>query len=110
VARSKFINQNLYELDVSCGEDNEEDWLKRTYYRTYPVFDLDIETGPVRPNLFSISLNGREDIYPIQEFNRVFQYNQLITPNTNVNIKFIKRISGQDKLLSVCGMIIKQIN
>jgi hypothetical protein len=27
-----------------------------------------------------------------------------------VNIKFIKRISGQDKLLSVCGMIIKQIN
>ena len=110
VARSKFINQNLYELDVSCGEDNEEDWLKRTYYRTYPVFDLDIETGPVRPNLFSISLNGGEDIYPIQEFNRVFKYNQEITPNTNVYIKFIKRISGQDKLLSVCGMIIKQIN
>lgn len=110
VARSKFINQNLYELKIDCEEEDVESWLKRTYNRTYPVFDPDIETGPVKPNLFSININGREDIYPIQDFNQTFTYNQLITPNTNVYIKFIKRISGQDKLLSICGMLIKQIN
>ena len=110
VARSKFINQNLYELDISCGEETEENWIKRTYDRTYPVYDPDFETGPIYPNLFSISINNREDIYPIQEFKQKFIYNQLITPNTNVYIKFIKRVAGNDKLLSVCGMLIKQIN
>ena len=110
VARSKFINQNLYELDISCGEETEENWIKRTYDRTYPVYDPDFETGPIYPNLFSISINNREDIYPIQEFKQKFIYNQSITPNTNVYIKFIKRVAGNDKLLSVCGMLIKQIN
>ena len=96
--------------DNSEDEETEEDWLKRTYDRTYPVYDPDFETGPIYPNLFSISINNREDIYPIQEFKQKFIYNQLIVPNTNVYIKFIKRVAGNDKLLSVCGMLIKQIN
>lgn len=102
--QSHFINQNLSEINITCGETDMNTWLERLYYMTKPLTDQDKEAGPPKPNYFSICTKDWSFDYPIEKWNEVLPIGALVPDHSTLFIKFFKRTADTDIQLSIAGV------
>ena len=111
VAKTKFVNQNLTTLDISCGETVLANWLDRVYYRTEPLVNNDLETQAPQPTMFSVLLDdGTETVFPISAWNQALTINHAITDSSTLYVKFFIRNQTTDIILAVAGLPVNQQN
>jgi len=100
-----FVNANLKYLNISQNETVFEAWLDKVMYRTKPLFDTDYETEAPVPNMFSIIIGSNEFEFHISKWHQDLTIENVALANTDsVFIKFFKRTTETDLILSVAGM------
>lgn len=107
---STFTNQNLYQLDLTCGDTTLADWLTRLYYNTQPIYDPASEVQPLAPNYFVLMIGASEVAYPISKWNSAIKFNSLVPNNGTAYIKFIYRTADSDLQLAIAGIPVYQQN
>ena len=111
VAASVMINQNLFNLTISCGESALDSWLARVYRAVKPLYDPSAENSPPTPTSFIISIGNVETKYPIGKWNSVLSFNGIVPPNGTAIIKFVTDMpDGTSLQLACAGMPIYQQN
>lgn len=109
-ANVKYINANLNILRIDSGIVNFEDWLKRTYFDTKPIFNNLREIAPPRPNLFIIRSGNLNVEFNITSWNKDLTVGFGIVTNDTLFVEFIYRTSTSDVKLGVSGLPIYNLN
>lgn len=105
-----FINQNLRKVKIDQGELTLDAWLERLYYRTLPLMDAQVEGSAPRPDMFSLLIGNNELQFPISQWNQELQITQSLLNNETLFIKFFKRTTETDLILSVSALPVWQVN
>lgn len=111
--RSKVINSNLNEMDISSGFTTQAEWLQAFYYNTKPVSNPELESGPVYPTHVKITDgNGINQItVRIEDY-----WNKRITTNFNLfedqtwYLHFLKQGPVKDLILSIAATQVHQVS
>lgn len=69
-ARLKLISIGSWKLDISQGKTSLSEWLAAVYLPTKPLYDPTVETGPLTPTHFVVSINGIRTEYAISDWNK----------------------------------------
>lgn len=94
-------------IDISSGTTNEDDWLTKFYYNTFPLYDPSIEIQPPKPTHFKIIYPGCADnMHPISDYNKLITLNVSPVINRNLPIVFYKIIGNTTMVLSVASCLI----
>lgn len=109
--RSRFVNQNLSDVDMQSGYGSMEQWLDAFYYNTKPLLNPELEVEPVVPDHVIITDGGQSSIrLKISEYwNRRFQVNFPVLDGETWYMKFVKQTSTTDLVLSVAGVPVQQV-
>lgn len=107
-AVSAMVNSNLWKLRLDSGFTTFAAWLEALYYKTLPLTDTTVETRPPEPNFFKVVIGNVETELPITQWNGVHQFTSAIPNNSNVYLKFFRRVADNDVQLSIAGMIVMQ--
>lgn len=105
-----FINQNLRKVRIDQGETVLDTWLERMFYRTIPLYDAQVEAKAPKPDMFSLLIGNTELQFPISQWNQDLQITQSLLNNETLFIKFFKRTTETDLILSVSALPVWQIN
>ena len=104
-ATAYFMNTNSWRIRVDCDSVNIAQWLDKLYWRTQPLINPYTETVAPEPNWFSLIINGISTDYPISQWNSEFIINGSIANNSNVYVRFFRRLNDTDLELGMSGMI-----
>lgn len=108
---STMVNQNLFNLSISCGESALDSWLARVYRAVKPLYDPSVENSPIQPTSFIISIGNVDTKFPISKWNAVLPFNGIVPPNGTAIIKFVSDMpDGTSLQLACAGMPIYQQN
>jgi hypothetical protein len=107
-ASASLINQNLSKVKLDMGETDVTNWLNRLYYESLPLYDPLREIKAPLPNFFSLTVNGQEEPFPIDQWNSELQLNGSLVNNDTLMIKFYKEIDQGRLELAMCGVPIYQ--
>lgn len=110
--RSRFINQNLSEIDLTSGFANMGDWLQAFYYNTKPIIDPMLEEEPVVPSHIVFTDGGGVNQVKLaiaDYWNKRFATNFGVTQDSTWFIKFVKQGATDDLVLSVAGAPVTQV-
>jgi hypothetical protein len=109
-AKTTFVNQNLWKIDLSQGEADVNSWLQRLYWLTEPLSDASKEAEAPTPDYFSLLLNGQEVEFPIVNWQNVLQVSQQVPDSSTLFIKFFKRTNNNDQQLAIAAVPVYQQN
>lgn len=104
-ATKYYISAGNTKVRVNSGLDDFDDWLKKVYYNTLPLYDSQREAGPIVPTHFVLLINGIETEYPINAWNTELSVSQLVPNQGTIYLKFIKKLLNTDLQLSVAGLL-----
>ena len=110
VAKTTLIQQNLFQLDITCGETVLANWIQRMYLNTEPLTDPQQEVAAPVPNFFSIVTSNGDVAFPISEWNQVLPINNIINNLDTLFVKFFLRTADNDVQLSIAGLPVHQTN
>jgi hypothetical protein len=97
----------LTAINIASDITVEQEWLDRVYYATYPLYNIGAESRPLVPSHFRIYYKSKIVDYPIDQWGLNLNLDTVIDDNTNVRIVFLNKDVGDDKILSVAEMLIK---
>lgn len=103
-ASGTIINQNLMQIDISCGETVLANWLDRIYRLTKPLSDQGREVKAPDPTHFSVCTPNWEVTYPIAKWKDVLSLNYTVLNSSTVFVKFFVRTPDTDIQLSIAGL------
>jgi hypothetical protein len=86
------------------------EWLDAIYKDTNPMFDSNLELGPLDPTHFIVTINSINFEFPISQWNQKLSINQPITNNSTIVIKFIRRSVQRDLQLSIASTLVFQVD
>lgn len=110
--RSRVINQNLNEMDISSGFTTLEAWLQAFYYNTKPLSNPAMEEGPVYPTHVKITDGFGTNMITV---NIEENWNKRITTNFNLTqdqtwyLHFLKQGPVSDLVLSIAATQVQQV-
>lgn len=109
-ARTKMINQNLSNVDISNGFATQEEWLEALYYNTKPIFNPRLEgpERPIPPDHFVLMHGNSETKYPLDRWDKVNQILGTVAPNSTLFVKFVRQGVNRDMILTVAGLTVVQ--
>jgi len=99
-----FVNGTIWDVNVTCGQTEVEDWLQRTYYASKPIFDPINEVGPVEPTHFIVHINSQQYERELAQWNVAFETNQNIQQGGLVGLRFIRRTNDGDLQLAYAAL------
>lgn len=98
------INQNLWEVDITCGIETIEEWVNRLYRDTKPIYDETAEIEAPEPNYFRLTVGNFSQTYPISMWNTLFRLSSTAQNGQNVYIHFFRRTGTEDLQLAVAAI------
>jgi hypothetical protein len=110
--RSRFINQNLSEIDVKSGFTTQAAWLQGMYYNTRPLTNPRLENEALVPTHFIFtdgSGTAQVKLSIAEYWNKRFTVNFGVMQDTTWYIQFVKESANGDLILSVAGAPVKQV-
>jgi hypothetical protein len=112
LCHSTYRRENSTEWIVRVAPELESqaDWLDALYKNTSPMFDPNLESTAPVPTHFQVITNGTSFEFPISRWNTELILNQVVTNNSNIYIKFIRRLPNKDLQLSAAGTPIFQVD
>ena len=109
-ATAENIATNTWHVDVSTGANTQAAWLEKLYFRTQPLFDPNVESGPMTPNFFRVIIDGITNEYPLSQWNSKLTFVGAIRNNTTAYVQFIKRTPDNDFELAIAGLPLYYVN
>jgi len=109
-AVTTYVGAQLTTVAIDVGAANLTEWLNRLYYATEPLTDPFTETAPPVPNMFSISYNGLDFEYTIDQWNVPLHIGTGIVNNDTLLVKFFLRTTANDLQLAIAGLQAWQTN
>lgn len=110
--RSRFINQNLSEVEVLSGFATKAAWLQALYYNTRPLTNPRLEDVPLEPThfIFSDGTGTNQVKLKIDDYwNKRFSVNFGVQEDTTWYLQFVKESAQGDLILSVAGAPVHQV-
>lgn len=106
-AQSHMVNQNLHQVDISCGASDLEEWLDRVFYATQPLFDPESEIRAPAPNFFVLHLTANVSLeVPISQWNQTINATQMPPAGGLIYLEFLRRGAQTDLQLGTSAMIV----
>ena len=96
-----------YDLNISSGILDFEEWKTKTFVHTYPLIDLTRELNPPHPTHIQVRYAGEMREIAIADWNTNITFTTPVSENANVNLTFIKKIASETIYISEAAMIIK---
>lgn len=91
---------------IHTGITEFSEWMERVFERTYPLTHREVEVSPPTPTHIEVAYGLRKTQYPIEDWNKEFSHDGTLTQNKLVTIKFLKRLTGSDLVISVAAMMV----
>jgi hypothetical protein len=107
-AKVTIVDQNLMQVDVTCGETVLANWLQRLYRLTYPLTDQGREIKAPDPTHFSIGTASWSVVYPIDQWNKILSSSYTVPNSSTLFVKFLIRTPDTDIQLAVAGLPVYQ--
>jgi len=106
-ANAHMVNQNLWELNITCGLTNKQDWLDKVYYAIQPLFDSQTEIKAPEPNYMKLHVGSESIETLVSTWNQLMTFQQMPPEGGLVWIEWIKRDGQNDLQLGKSAMIVK---
>ncbi|YP_009212873.1 virion structural protein [Ralstonia phage RSL2] len=113
VVKSKFINQNLCEVNMQSGYGSLENWLTAFYYNTRPLTDPQLESDAPVPDHVIFSDGGTTNSIRLaiaDYWNAKFTVNFPVLQDQTWFLKFVKQGPTDDIVLGQAGVPIQQVS
>jgi hypothetical protein len=112
VVKSKFINQNLCEVNMQSGYGSLENWLDAFYTNTRPLTNPQLESDPVVPDHVIFSDGGSVNSIRLaisDYWNMKFTVNFPVLQDQTWFLTFVKQGPTSDLILGQAGVPIQQV-
>uniref|UniRef100_A0AAU7PF97 Virion structural protein n=1 Tax=Burkholderia phage vB_BgluM-SURPRISE13 TaxID=3159457 RepID=A0AAU7PF97_9VIRU len=112
VVKSKFINQNLCEVNMQSGYGSLENWLDAFYTNTRPLTNPQLESDPVVPDHVIFSDGGSVNTIRLaiaDYWNMKFTVNFPVLQDQTWFLTFVKQGPTDDLILGQAGVPIQQV-
>jgi hypothetical protein len=109
-AKTTFVNQNLYRLDLKSNCDTQDAWLEKFFYNTMPLHDFTESSRAPAPTHFAVEIGEGSVTFPVSEWNVLHDINFALPNSGTVFLRFFQRTPDNDIQLSVAGVPIYQQN
>lgn len=110
--RTRFVNQNLTEVELGSGFATKEEWLKAFYYNTKPLTDPRLETQAPAPDFFTFGDGTGHNYVRLsinEHWNRRFTVDFLVAPDSTWYLHFYKQNAQDELTLSIAGAPVQQV-
>lgn len=108
-ARVNFINASQWEVDVSCGAANKQEWLDKVYRRTQPLYNPGSESQAPEPNFFYLVLKNQRLEMSVDQWDQVMTVANDLEQGEVMYLEFFRRIANDDLQLAVAGLPVHNI-
>ena len=108
VKLTKSGNSNL--LDISLGETDLDNWLKRVYWATKPLYAPSVEAKAPLPNIIVVETRTKSYELPLQQWSSKLTLTATLSKEETVYIRFIKRVGNVDLQLALAGVAVAVIS
>lgn len=110
-ARVKLINQNDFQINIGNNIVTLNEWLKKMYYDSKPVYSLYRETAPPAPTHFTVMNHpGNVQTFPLTEWNNTFSVFNNLEDMTNLVVRWERQIGTTTLHLATTELAIKFVN
>ena len=99
---------DVSEINISADIFDKDEWLQRVYGMTYPLVNPSTELAPPKPTHFALGIDGTWHDFPLDSWNKNLATLVGVNVGHTALIKFIKRTSTGDLVLSLAAMLIRQ--
>lgn len=107
LAKTKFVNANNWQIDLTCGMTNLTDWLNKVYYATQPLFDATTEEKAPAPNIMALVYGNFRIEIPVSQWNvPAVITGPILTEGKPLYLQWISRNAANDLQLGCSGLII----
>ena len=106
--RTRFVNQNIYEVDITGGFPTKAEWLKAYYYNTRPLINPSLENDPIYPtHILLANATGTQQIKMNVDdcWNKRFTTTIPFADNDTWYLHFLKQGPTSDLLLSLAPLV-----
>ena len=109
VAAATFVNVNYWKLDLTNDCASVEEWLRKVFYGSEPLFNPDLEVETPAPNFFRLVAGTYRVELNVSQWNQ-----ELVIPSGQVSegqvvyLEFFKRMNSTDLELGVGGLVFHQ--
>lgn len=106
--KTKFVNANITEVDLTGGHATIEDWMKAYYYNTKPLINPEMENKPVYPTHYILANSDKTKSIKINiedYWKRRFTTTFAFTNNEVWYMHFVKQGAVGDLILSVAPVV-----
>lgn len=110
--KTRFINQNLTEVNLKSGFNTYEEWLQAFYYNTRLLIDPRTETAPPVPAFFTFSDGTGQNFIQLslaEYWNRTFTVNFLVPDLSTWYLHFYRGSMQENLTLTIAGAPVKQV-
>lgn len=101
-----YDNVTYSTVKVDCGCSSLTEWLERVYDRIYPLYDRKMESKPLTPTHFIVTVNSHSVTLPIADWHQGITFEQNIQPGTVATIRWINKQPKDDLELGMSSMLL----
>lgn len=102
-------NGGLYDIDISNGFVDFNEWLDEVYYKSNPITNPSTEAKAPVPTHMLITHNTRTMEVPINQWGTPLKMPTDLRQGNNLYIRWIKRLSNTDLHLGVSAMTVRRL-
>ena len=95
-AKLHQLNTNSWELDIKCKAESKEDWLKRTYWNTEPLYSTTAELRAPTPTHFRVVMLHNSYEYSVDQWSNTFNVINDLTQGQLLYLEWILRTDDTD--------------
>lgn len=103
-AEMTFIDTNYWLVKVGNGFHSKEEWLRKLFYSTQPLYDINSELEAPVPTHFALRTKTRRVEFNIEQWNDDLQLYNDLEEGENLAIEWIRRTPATDLQLGVSGL------
>lgn len=100
----ELLPENKFSISAGISDFNE--WMERVYEHTYPLIHREVEVDAPTPTHVEILYGNKKVQAPIENWNKALSHDGSMKKDQLVLIKFIKRMTTSDLVISLAAMIV----
>lgn len=106
VGKFDYDNVSYTTVKVDCGAESLTEWLELLYDKVYPLYDRKMETKPLTPTHFIVTIDDLSITLPISDWFKGVVFEKNIKPGTTATIRWINKQPKDDLELGMSSMLL----
>jgi hypothetical protein len=99
-----FIDTNYWLVNIGNKMNSKEEWLRKVFYATAPLYDLRSEIEAPEPTHFALRTKTRRTEFTIAQWNNDLQLFNDLDEGESLYIEFFRRTPSTDLQLGVSAL------